>query len=187
MVSVLAALALSACLLPAQQVPRKSPELVINMTGGKPPVLLSSLKGKVIVCAAILTTCPHCQHTVTLLSKLQNELGPRGLQVIAFAAAQDAPDLAVPLFIKNFNPPFPVGYSSDVKAVLDYYQYSPTNLPHMPMLVFIDRQFTIRAQHEGGETQWFSDPQQETNLRTQIESLLKEPAGRKTVSSKKGS
>lgn len=178
----LAVLAIAAAALPAQQLPRKSPEFVINMTGGKPSILLSSFKGKAIVFASILTTCPHCQHTVTLLTKLQKELGPRGLQVIACAAGQDSPDLAVPLFIKEFNPPFPVGFSSDVKGVLDYYQYSLTNLPHMPMLAFIDRQFNIRAQHEGGEESWFGDPQQETNLRSQIEALLKEPGARKTAS-----
>ena len=182
-----AALALAATALQAQQLPRKSPEFVVTMTGGKPPILLSSYKGKVIVFAAILTTCSHCQHTISLLTKLQNELGPRGLQVISYAAAQDAPDLAVPLFLKQFNPPFPVGYSSDVKGVLDYYQYSVNNLPHMPMLAFIDRQFTIRAQHEGGDSAFFDDPQQEGNLRSQIEALLKESsAGKKSVSPKKG-
>ena len=165
----LAVLALAAGVLDAQQLPRKSPEFVINMTGGKPPILLSSFKGKVIVFAGILTTCPHCQHTVGLLSKLQNELGPRGLQVVAYAAGQDAPDLAVPLFVKTFNPPFPVGYNSDVKTVLEYYQYSVNNLPHMPMLAFIDRQFTIRAQHEGGDSAFFDESQQEQNLRAQIE------------------
>jgi thiol-disulfide isomerase/thioredoxin len=176
----LVTLALAASGLQAQQLPRKSPEFTIDMTGGKPPILLSSYKGKVIVLAGILTTCSHCQHSVTLLTKLQNELGPRGLQVVA-CAMQEAPELAVPLFVKEFNPPFPVGFNMDVPTVLNYYQYSATNLPHMPMLAFIDRQFNIRAQHEGGEAAFFGDPQQEPNLRAQIEALLKEPAAKKTA------
>jgi len=184
------ALAFAATGVQAQQLPRKSPEFTINMTGGKAPILLSSYKGKVIVLATILTTCPHCQHTVTLLTKLQNELGPKGLQVIA-CAAQESPELAVPLFLKQFNPPFQVGFTTDLKAVLDYYQYSPNNLPHMPMLAFIDRQFNIRAQHEGGEAAFFDEAQQESNLRTQIETLLKDSGARKTVTKaatpKKGS
>ena len=180
-----AALALAAGICSAQTLPRKSPEFVITMTGGKSPILLSNYKGKVIVFAAILTTCPHCQHTVTLLNKLQTELGPRGLQVLAFSAGQDSPEAVVPLFIKQFTPTFPVGFSNDFHAILEYYQYSLNNLPHMPMLAFVDRQFNIRAQHEGGEAQWFADPQQEVNLRTQIEALLKEPAAKKTVSSTK--
>jgi thiol-disulfide isomerase/thioredoxin len=157
--------------IPVVRIPRKSPEFTISMTGGKPPILLSSYKGKVIVLASILTTCPHCQHTVTLLTKLQEELGSRGLQVIA-CATQDAPELAVPLFVKQFNPPFPVGFNTDIKGVLDYYQYSLNKLPHMPMLAFIDRQFNIRAQHEGGDNAFFDEPQQESNLRGQIETLL---------------
>ena len=35
--------------------------------------------------AFILTSCSHCQMTVKVLSKLQNEYGPRGLQVLASA------------------------------------------------------------------------------------------------------
>lgn len=186
----LVSLAFAAAALQAQPLPRKSPEFVINQTGGKPPILLSNYKGKVIVLASILTTCPHCQHTITLLTKLQNELGPRGLQVVA-CAVQEYPDLAVPLFIKQFNPPFPVGFTTDTKAVLDYYQYSPMNLPKMPMLAFVDKQFMIRAQHQGGEEAFFGDPQQEPNLRGQIDTLLKESAAKKTLSKagtpKKGS
>lgn len=176
-------LALAAGAAEAQQLPRQSPEFTINMTGGKAPIPLSTYKGKVIVLASILTTCPHCQHTVTLLNKLQNELGPKGLQVIA-CAIQESPELAVPLFVKQFNPPFPVGFTTDTMAVLNYYQYSPNNLPKMPMLAFLDRQFNIRAQHQGGEEAFFGD-QQEANLRTQIEALLKAPAVRKTASTHK--
>lgn len=174
--STLLALLLSAGgVLSAQQVPRKAGEFVIGTVDHK-QILLSSYRGKVVVLASILTTCPHCQHSVQLLSALQNELGPRGLQVLA-CAVQDAPELAVPLFIKTFNPPFPVGFNSDANAVLDFYQYSRTNLPHMPILAFIDRQGTIRAQHEGADEAFFGD-QQAQNLRTQIEALLKERAAK---------
>ena len=165
--------------LSAQQLPRKAGEFVITMPGNK-QILLSSYRGKVIVLASILTTCPHCQHTVQLLSALQNELGPRGLQVLA-CAVQEAPELAVPLFVKTYNPPFPVGWNTNAGAVLDFYQYSRNNLPHMPMLVFVDRQGMIRAQHEGAEETFFGDPQQAQNLRMQIEALLKEHAPGKTA------
>jgi len=50
------------------------------------------------------------------------------------------------------------------------------------LLAFIDRQFTIRAQHEGGEAAFFDEAQQESNLRTQIEALLKGSGAKKTVS-----
>jgi len=179
-----AALSLAAVMAQAQQLPRKSPEFTINQVGGKPPIQLSSYKGKVIVLASILTTCPHCQHTVTLLSKLQTELGPKGLQVVA-SAIQEAPELAVPLFLKEFHPPFPVGYSADGPSVLAYFQYSPQKLPHMPILAFIDRQFNIRSQHEGGEAAFFDENFQEGNLRKEIDALLKDSGVKKAVPGKK--
>jgi len=184
MVSALLALLLTAA-ASAQQVPRKAGEFAISMPGGK-QILLSSYRGKVVVLASILTTCPHCQHTVQLLSALQNELGPRGLQVLA-CAVQEAPELAVPLFVKTFNPPFPVGWNTNAGGVLDFYQYGRNNLPHMPILAFIDREGMIRAQHEGAEEAFFADPQQAQNLRTQIEALLKERAPRRPAAHKSAS
>jgi thiol-disulfide isomerase/thioredoxin len=183
--SLLALLLAAASALSAQQVPRKAGEFVIGMPGGK-QLLLSGYRGKVVVLAAILTTCPHCQHTVQLLGALQNELGPRGLQVLA-CAVQEAPELAVPLFVKTYNPPFPVGFNADANAVLGFYQYDRNHLPHMPILAFIDRQGTIRAQHEGAEETFFGDPQQAQNLRTQIAALLKERAPGRTAAKKTGS
>jgi thiol-disulfide isomerase/thioredoxin len=164
--------------LPAQQVPRPSTDLVINMVGGK-PIHLSDYKGKPIVLACILTTCSHCQHTVTQLNKLQGEFAPRGVQILA-AAAEASPELSVPLFVKELHPPFPVGYIMDTMGVLSYFQYSASNMPNMPILAFIDRQFVIRAQYNGKDTNFFApDPQGETNLRNQIGSLLKQIAPKK--------
>jgi thiol-disulfide isomerase/thioredoxin len=153
-------------LLPAAQLPRKAPDYIINLPGGK-TLPLSQYKGHPVVMAFILTTCPHCQMTVGVLAKLQNEYGPRGLQVLASAVEPNA-EAALPLFIKNFHPPFPVGYNAGPSAG-EFIQ--PTGkLPMMPLLAFIDRQGNIRAQHEGEEP-FFADL--EKNLRLEIEALLK--------------
>src|SRR5262245_12979655 len=66
------------------QVPRHSPEFAIQLNNGK-QVLLSQYRGKPVALVFILTHCPHCQHTVQILSKLQNEFGPRGFQVLSSA------------------------------------------------------------------------------------------------------
>ena len=76
------ALGVSALAIPP--VPRKSPEFVFVEASGK-QTLLSTLKGKVVVFALMHTTCPHCQREAVMLTKLQNELGPRGLQVVGTA------------------------------------------------------------------------------------------------------
>jgi hypothetical protein len=103
---------------------------------------------------------------VKVLSKLQNEYGLRGLQVLASAIEQDA-QLHVRLFVKNFAPPFPVGYNTGAEP---YTLIHPSGkVPMMPLLGFIDKKGILRAQHEGEEP-FFNDLEQ--NLRKEIEALF---------------
>ena len=150
-------------------IPRKSPEFAITMMDGK-QLLLSQYRGKVVVLTFILTTCPHCQHTIGILSKLQTEYGPRGLQVLA-TAIEDMAKMNVPDFIKKFQPPFPVGYTFR-DSVVEYLQHPPMIRMLMPNIAFIDRQGVIQAQYSG-DSPFFGDDQ-EKNLRQEIEKLLKE-------------
>ncbi len=146
--------------------PAKPANFSINMVDGK-TLTLSQYKGHPVVLAYILTYCTHCQKTVGVLSKLQTEYAPRGLQVVASAIETDA-QAHVPLFLKNFAPPFPVGYNSGAEA---YGVIHPTGkLPMMPLLGFLDKQGYLRAQHEGEEP-FFNDLEQ--NLRLEIEALFK--------------
>jgi peroxiredoxin len=177
----LAALALVPFLAHGAGPARPAPEYTINRNGAA-PITLSQYKGKPVVLAFILTYCSHCQRTIGFLIKDQNEYGPRGLQVLA-CAIENASSLAVPAFIKNFNPPFPVGFS-DGSTALAFMQHPAVKIPIMPMLAFIDRQGIIRAQYEGDDEKFFGD-QHEQNLRTQIEALLKAPAGKKTEAPRK--
>ncbi len=165
-------LGMSVAWLPAATIPRHSPEFAINLNSGK-QVLLSSYKGKVVALIFILTYCPHCQKTIQMLNKLQPEYGPRGFQVLASAIEENAA-MAVPGFIKNYNPPYAVGFN-DRNSVLDYLQIPVMNRLLMPQLAFIDKSFTIRAQY-AGDDKFFGDDQ-EKNLRAEIESLLKDGNG----------
>src|SRR5689334_23167963 len=72
----------------AATVPRHAAEFAMTSGQGK-QILLSQYSGKTIVFAFILTTCPHCQQTIRILSKLQPEYAGRGLQVLA-CAMEDA-------------------------------------------------------------------------------------------------
>src|ERR1041385_8085183 len=111
---------LAAPIIQAATLPRPAPEFVINVAPGK-TIRLSQYKGKTVVLAFILTYCSHCQKSVGFLSKDQQEYGPRGLQVIA--SAIDAPT-AVPGFIQQFAPPFPVGFNSNEDA-MGFMQHVP--------------------------------------------------------------
>jgi thiol-disulfide isomerase/thioredoxin len=166
----LALLSLTAPAVEAINVPRKSPELAITLSGGK-QVLVSQYQGKVVVVAFILTWCPHCQKTLGYLIKDQNAYGARGLQVLA-SAIENIAELNLPAFIEKFKPPFPVGFDNQTVAI-NYLEHPPMLIPHMPILAFIDRQGVIRAQYEGDD-KFFSEDQQEKNLSDQIEVLLKE-------------
>ncbi|HEY1221829.1 MAG: TlpA disulfide reductase family protein [Bryobacteraceae bacterium] len=154
--------------LGAQQVPRKAGEWTIQVPNGK-PISLAAHKGKPVLLGFILTTCPHCQHAVELLNKLQPEYALRGLQILGSAIDQDGPE-AVPRFIGSMHPLFPVGFN-DAVAVMNFAGYPLTRLPHMPILLFIDRQGQVREQHDGTETDYFGD-QEEQNLRKSIDALL---------------
>lgn len=88
------ALALGLSAYGAQPVPRPAQEFKLQDAAGK-PVSLTSQKGKVVVIQFLYTTCGHCQATATWLSKMQTELGPKGLQVygVAFNDGVSAKDV----------------------------------------------------------------------------------------------
>lgn len=161
------------------EIPRPSPDFEVYLNDGR-QIHISEYKGKVVVLAFILTGCSHCQFTSQVLTKLQREYGPRGLQVIA-SAINEMSKLYVPEFIKNFHPAYPVGYN-ERDAAEDYLQHPAMFRLLMPQVVVIDRKGTIRAQY-AGDDKFFENADQEKNFRNLMEPLLKEgsaqTAGRK--------
>jgi len=166
----------------AQQAPRKAGEWTIQMPAGK-PVLLSSYRGKVVALGFILTTCPHCQKTTGILSRIQTEWRARGLQVLESAVQADAWN-AVPGFVQTFHPSFPVGYDDNAQAVLDFTGFSHARLPLMPIVLLIDREGMVRFEHDGHDDAFFGD-QQDQNFRRELDELLKSPVKRTEAKSKK--
>ena len=167
-----------ATLASAVTVPRPAHEFVIKGTGGE--VLLSQYRGKVALLAFIFTSCPHCQHTIGIMSDVQKEYRSRGFQALGAAFNEGAEQL-LPGFLSKFNPNFPVGYASRA-SVLEYLQV-PSNMPlSVPVLVFIDKKGTIRSQHMGSDDPFFKD--QEKTIRAELDSLLKEQVGVKKAAKK---
>ena len=179
--AALLALLFAALPAQAQQVPREAGEWPIQMPDGK-QILLSSYHGKVVVLAFILTTCPHCQKTTGILSKIQTEWGPRGLQVLE-SAVQAGAKAAVPGFVQAFHPTFPVGYDEDAQMVLDYTGFSHSHLPLMPIVLVIDREGVVRFEHDGHDDAFFGD-QQDQNFHHELDELLKAPVKRTAVRKK---
>ena len=152
----------------AMDLPRMSPALTIALPGGK-PLSIESYRGKAVVLAFILTSCPHCQHTTGILKQLQADYGRRGLQIVEAAIDQGA-GMLVPGFVQQFEPNFPVGVASYDTAAA-YLQHNPNLIMHVPAVVFLDHRGVIRAEYEGDD-KFFIDDVQEKNLRDQIEKLL---------------
>jgi peroxiredoxin len=151
----------------APAVPRKAGEFVFQMVDG-PQQLLSMYKGKTIVLALMYTTCPHCQKTAQLLSKVQTEYAAKGVQMLGAAFDQGAAG-RVQQFNKSLGLNFPVGYS-DQGAVLEFLQLPPNEPYFVPILVFIDKRGTVRSQYIGDETFLAN---QEVNIRAEIDKTLK--------------
>ena len=89
------------------------------------------------------------------------------------------PRLVVPDFVKAMALQHPVGYS-DSQRVYEFLQAEPNYAVHVPQLVFIDRKGVIRNQSQPrGDV----ETAKEENVRSWIEKLLAEPAG-KTAAAK---
>jgi peroxiredoxin len=147
-------------------------------------VLLSSLKGKVVVIEFLFTTCPHCQKQSQLMTKLQKELGPRGFQALGVAFNDGVNPQMVGQFVQEFGVGYPVGNASRDTA-LSYLGISVMERWAVPQMVVIDRKGIIRSQTEPLPSGSLQD---ETKLRALVESLLKEGAstgGGAKASSKK--
>ena len=162
------ALSLSCLSVSAQPpMPRKAPELTIIEPSGK-QTLLSSYKGKVVVLAFILTTCPHCQAECGVLTKLHGELGDKGFQPLA-VAINDTTGPLVNGFMQVFHPSFPVGYLPVRQTVVDFLKVDDNVTWNVPQVVVIDRKGMIVAQSAALGT---ADLQEEAPLRKKITELL---------------
>jgi peroxiredoxin len=148
---------------------REAPELLLTDTTGK-QLRLSLLRGKVVVLEFMLTTCPHCQNTAKLLSRLQKDYGPRGFQAVSLPFNDDAAT-AAPKFVAEHQVTHPVA-AIQRDRVYEFAQLSTMMRHSVPIMVFIDRRGRIRAQYEG-EATFFQN--EEANFRAKSLELLREP------------
>ena len=154
-------------------VPRKSPEFTIYEPSGK-TTLLSSFKGKVVIMEFLFIRSPKCLELAQTLNKLNQEMGPRGLQAVAIAFPAPGSDANGPLvtnMVNYFKLTYPVGYTNPGN-VDKFLGRARNDILQIPQVVVIDRAGMIRAQ-SGGRP---GDPklENEGSLRTLLDSLLKE-------------
>lgn len=177
--------ALVAPVLSGATVPRPSPDITIQLPNGG-TVSPQQHRGRVVALAFISSTCPHCQKLTQILNGIQNEFGPRGVQVLETDFTEGAAR-QVPNLIRQYQPTYPLGWC-DRDAAMRYLEISLMMPGYVPKLVFIDRTGTIRAQYDG------SDPffkNEVPNIKAKLEELLNEkppaaaPAKPRRASSRK--
>ena len=159
--------------LPAQAeapVPRPTKEFTFVTPQGK-QILLSSLKGKVVVVQFLSTTCPHCQNFSRLLTQLTSEYGPRGFQALGAGFDEGLTKEQVAAYMQQYAG-FPVGVSTR-STVLSYLGISELERIGVPQIVIIDRKGVIREQSTSQGGGPLADP---AHLKPLIESLLAEGA-----------
>lgn len=147
---------------------RKAPELAFSVPG-QGQELLSQFRGKVVALEFIFTTCPHCQAATKLMSKLEQEYGPRGLQVIDVAVNDNA-DLLVENFAKEFQVNFPVGWTPK-DQMISFMNFTSGRFV-VPQLVLIDKKGDIRYQTPALEDENWDKLMKEDIIRQHIEELL---------------
>jgi thiol-disulfide isomerase/thioredoxin len=147
---------------------RKAPELFFAIPG-QGQKQLSDYRGKVVALEFIFTTCPHCQAASKLMTKLQQEYGARGLQVIDVAINPNA-DLLVENFAKDFQVNFPVGWTTpqQMQAFMGFGDARYV----VPQLVLIDRKGFIHYQTPALSGDEWTKLMSEQAIRQHIEELL---------------
>ncbi len=150
---------------------RKAPELAFSIPG-QGQKLLSQYRGKVVALEFIFTTCPHCQAASHVMTRFQNELGAKGLQVIDVAVNENA-DLLVDNFVKDYQVGFPVGYVPSAQMI-SFMGWKDGRFV-VPQLVLIDREGYIHYQTPATENEDWDKLMKEDVIHQHIEELLASP------------
>lgn len=179
--AAIATLCVSAFAADTAALPRKAPEFVIKLPDGGQK-LLSQYRGKVVILEFLLTTCPHCKDTSRVMTRLQTELGRRGLVCIGAAVNEDAKYKIAP-YVQETGANFLVGFA-DRDPTLDLLKHPPNKSFLVPRVVFIDRTGMIRAIRGGaGDDEFFKNEEQ--TMRSIIEPLLGRASVHKAATKKK--
>ena len=156
------------------QIPRKAPELVIQMPGKQ--VLLSQYRGYICAIAFMSTTCPHCQHLAGVLGPIQQEYASKGVQVLGVVFNPEA-NTGLEAFSHAYaRDLFPIGMSTD--AIVAAFVEHPPGIHYIPMMAFIDKHGVIRAQHLGIDAekeQFFTENVEVQNIKGELDKIIKEP------------
>jgi peroxiredoxin len=123
-----------------------APDFTLDDPSGK-QVSLSTLRGKVIFLNFWATWCPPCVQEMPTMEKLHQELGPKGLMVLAIDYREDAKD--VKEFFKRHKLTFTALLDFDAKVAESYQAWG------LPMTVIVNKRGEIVGKVRGSR-EWYS-------------------------------
>ncbi len=150
--------------------PRPSPELKFTTLEGR-NLTLEQWKGNVVLVMFFSTDCSHCQRTARVLKPIYDEFKPRGLEVVGIAINPAAAG-NLQGFATKYGAEFPLSLGTRGDCTR-FAGISVMARFYVPYMFFIDRKGMIREQHGGSDRAFYRN--EDRNIRTTIETLLKEP------------
>ncbi len=162
LVHILLALSLFAAATPPEvKIGGKARDFTLTSLNGK-EVSLSSLRGKVVLLNFWATWCAPCREELPELSLLQENLGRRGLVILAVSVDNEMENAKN--FVKKYNLKLEALWDRDKKVTK---LYDPET---MPSSFLIDRNGNLRFVHTGyDEKEW-------KRILNEIEELLEQKA-----------
>jgi thiol-disulfide isomerase/thioredoxin len=112
------------------------------MTASELDKLISSLKGKVVLVNYWATWCGPCRLEIPGFIKLQNEYGPKGLQIVGLSIDTKSTE-QVAKFVRDSHINYPV-FVADQDAARKWGEFEA-----IPMTFLLDAQGKKIWQHEG--------------------------------------
>ena len=172
------ALAIPAFAIPP--VPRPSKEFTFVDPSGK-QTLLTSYKGKVVIIQFLFTWCQHCQAFSAVLTNLQKELAPKGVQMLGVAFDDNVSPAIAAAYSTKFGVGFPVAYAKR-DTVLSFLGISVMERLAVPQVMVIDKTGVIRAQSEPMGSPELQNPVKLRQLLTDLAAGKTAPAAAKAKS-----
>ena len=164
------------------ELPRPLADVPILNPNGQKLSIKTKYRGRVVVVVMIATTCNSCVKTIELLTKMQQQFGPRGFVVVGAVVDEQNPKFTVGPWVARHRPIFEFGYLEKAELI-KLADIPPNKRPFVPILMFIDKKGQVRFQAYG------DDPfmqEKEKAIPAIIDSLLKDAQGPMTVTKQVG-